>query len=84
MAEVDPKRWDEMASIAATDPSTLFPIILTLKQSGLESSLKESGLLIDHSMQNIVSGKASLECLKKLRSIPGIYIEEDSEYQLFD
>lgn len=85
MAEIEPKRWDEMVSIAADDPSTQFHLIITLKQGVSEPPLKAEGFHIEHSMQNIVSGKASLECLIKLRSMKEIeLIEEDAEYQLID
>lgn len=85
MAEIEPKRWDEMVSIATADPTTQFPLIITLEQGVSESPLKAAGFHVEHSMQNIVSGKASLECLAKLRSMKEIeLIEEDSEYQLID
>jgi hypothetical protein len=80
MAKISTARWNEMERIAAQDPETQFPVIITLKEGASPKSLEKTGFRMDHGAFNIVSGSASLDVLKKLRAASDVdLIEEDGE-----
>ena len=83
MAKILPARLKEMGRIAAKDPKTRFPIILTLKNGASPKLLEASGFVVEHHSFNIVSGVASLESVKKLSVIDEVeLIEDDGEVRV--